>query len=83
MLRRAAREMALDLTASWMVGDMISDVLAGRNAGCRATVLVRTGFGATQDVNHTAIDHVVDDLRQAAALIISKVMDLEPRPLSS
>lgn len=72
MLRRAAREMGLDLSASWMVGDMISDVLAGRNAGCRATILVRTGFGAAQDVNHTAIDFVADDLLAAAELIMSR-----------
>ena len=31
--------------ASWMVGDMISDVLAGINAGCRGSILVRTGKG--------------------------------------
>jgi D-glycero-D-manno-heptose 1,7-bisphosphate phosphatase len=72
MLRRAAREMGLDLSASWMVGDMISDVLAGRNAGCRATILVRTGFGATQDLNHSAIDFVADDLLAAAELILLK-----------
>ena len=42
MLLRAADELGLDLDASWMVGDMISDVLAGLNAGCRS-VLVRTG----------------------------------------
>ena len=35
MLLRAAAELGLDLGASWMVGDMISDVLAGLNAGCR------------------------------------------------
>ena len=72
MLRRAAREMGLDLSESWMVGDMISDVLAGRNAGCRATILVRSGLGATQDVNHTAIDFVADNLLAAAKLILSK-----------
>ena len=29
--------------ASWMVGDMISDVLAGINAGCKGSLMVRTG----------------------------------------
>ena len=42
MLLRAAGELGLDLAASWMVGDMISDVLAGLNAGCRS-ILVQTG----------------------------------------
>jgi D-glycero-D-manno-heptose 1,7-bisphosphate phosphatase len=43
MLRKGARELGLDLSTSWMIGDMISDVLAGINAGCRGTFLVETG----------------------------------------
>ena len=43
MLRKAAEDLELDLSASWMVGDRASDVGAGRNAGCRGSVLVRTG----------------------------------------
>jgi D-glycero-D-manno-heptose 1,7-bisphosphate phosphatase len=39
MLRDAAGALALDLGASWMIGDTDGDVLAGRAAGCR-TVLV-------------------------------------------
>jgi D-glycero-D-manno-heptose 1,7-bisphosphate phosphatase len=42
MLLRAAAEQELDLAASWMVGDLISDVLAGLNAGCRS-ILVHSG----------------------------------------
>jgi D,D-heptose 1,7-bisphosphate phosphatase len=45
MLIRAAEELDLDLGHSWMVGDMISDLLAGINAGCRGSILVRTGKG--------------------------------------
>jgi D-glycero-D-manno-heptose 1,7-bisphosphate phosphatase len=44
LLLRAARELSLDLTRSWMVGDRISDLEAGSAVGCR-TVLVRTGYG--------------------------------------
>ena len=43
MLLRAADELGLDLTASWMVGDMISDVLAGLNAGMPGSILVGPG----------------------------------------
>ena len=39
MLLRAADDMGLDLGASWMVGDLISDVLAGLNAGCRSILV--------------------------------------------
>ena len=45
MLLQAAKDHALDLATSWMVGDSLSDVLAGRNAGCRSLV-VRTGYGS-------------------------------------
>ncbi len=43
MLKRGARDLGLDLSTSWMIGDMISDALAGINAGCRGTFLVETG----------------------------------------
>jgi histidinol-phosphate phosphatase family protein len=39
MLLQAAREHGLDLAASWMLGDGLVDVQAGRAAGCR-TILV-------------------------------------------
>jgi histidinol-phosphate phosphatase family protein len=42
MLLRAASELGLDLGASWLVGDILDDVEAGRRAGCR-TVLLDNG----------------------------------------
>ncbi|NIM41125.1 MAG: HAD-IIIA family hydrolase [Hydrogenophaga sp.] len=36
LLRRAAQRLDLDLARSWMVGDTLDDVEAGRRAGCRA-----------------------------------------------
>ncbi len=48
-LRRAAQELGLDLTQSFIVGDKRSDLEAGRAAGCR-TVLVRTGYGREAEV---------------------------------
>ncbi len=83
MLQRAAREMLLDLDHSWMVGDMYSDMLAGRNAGCRGNILVRTGpespgIAATSD---PAIDYVADDILQAAQLIAR--LSIPPLPAVS
>lgn len=68
MLQRAARELGLELGRSFMVGDTVSDVLAGKNAGCRASILVRTGYGE-RDVGYQAADHVVESLAAAAELI--------------
>lgn len=71
MLQSAAKELNIDLAQSWMVGDSISDILAGRNAGCRGTILVRTGYGQYVDPTDEAIDYVVDDLLAAARQILS------------
>lgn len=67
MLLRAATEHSLDLPRSWMVGDMLSDLLAGRNAGCRGAILVRTGHGRrTETEPGVAPDFVAEDLLAAA-----------------
>jgi D-glycero-D-manno-heptose 1,7-bisphosphate phosphatase len=42
MLQQAAARHDIDLAASWMVGDILDDVEAGRRAGCR-TVLIDNG----------------------------------------
>lgn len=44
MLKQAASEWDIDLSRSFMIGDDLTDILAGKNAGCR-TVLVLTGKG--------------------------------------
>jgi D,D-heptose 1,7-bisphosphate phosphatase len=72
MLIRAAEELGLDLGASWMVGDMISDILAGINARCRGSILVRTGKGLSEA--ESALDvayQVADNLLAAADLILN------------
>jgi D-glycero-D-manno-heptose 1,7-bisphosphate phosphatase len=45
MLLNAARERDIDLTRSWMIGDILDDVEAGNRAGCR-TALVDLGTEA-------------------------------------
>lgn len=45
LLLRAAADLDIDLTRSWMVGDSARDLEAGRSAGCRS-ILVGTGNGA-------------------------------------
>jgi histidinol-phosphate phosphatase family protein len=71
MLIRAAGEMGLDLASSWMVGDMISDVLAGINAGCQGSILVRTGQGLTDaEARIEANYRTADGLLDAADLIL-------------
>ncbi len=44
LLLQAAREMGVDLSQSWLIGDAWSDMVAARRAGCRR-YLVLTGRG--------------------------------------
>lgn len=48
LLLRAARDLNLDLGASWLVGDAARDLEAARRAGVRP-LLVRTGKGAAEE----------------------------------
>lgn len=43
LLVRAAREHGVDLARSWLVGDILDDVEAGRRAGCRTVLIVNGG----------------------------------------
>lgn len=44
LLKRAARDLNLDLRQCFFVGDTLRDIQAGRRAGCQ-TILVQTGKG--------------------------------------
>lgn len=67
----AAREHRLDLSRCFMVGDRLTDIQAGINAGTR-TILVLTGAGrdtlAKQEVKP---DFVAEDIQAAAIWILT------------
>lgn len=42
LLLKAADDLEIDLTQSWMIGDILNDIEAGKRAGCR-TVLIDNG----------------------------------------
>ncbi len=71
MLLAAARDLDLDLGASWMVGDHPTDAEAGAAAGARP-VMVKTGHGMLPGANHGPAPGVpvVADLAEAASLIL-------------
>lgn len=39
LLFRAARDLHIDLSRSWMIGDILNDVEAGNRAGCRTALI--------------------------------------------
>jgi D-glycero-D-manno-heptose 1,7-bisphosphate phosphatase len=72
LLLRAAAELHLDLTQSWMIGDGLRDILAGQNAGCRGCVMLRTGEAIDKAKFALARPFVVvDDLAAAVRYILS------------
>lgn len=65
MLLQAAREMRLDLEASVMIGDSLRDLEAGKAAGCKTLMLVRTGHGAAEEQALPACASVRAELAEA------------------
>jgi histidinol-phosphate phosphatase family protein len=74
LLLDAALALGVDLGRSYMVGDKASDLEAGRNAGCRGSVLVRTGYGRQTESGLRPGDaaFVGDTLADAAEWISSR-----------
>ncbi len=68
MLRQAARRHDLDLTCSWMIGDRMTDVEAGRRAGCR-TILVNGAPDIIRPDSPYRPDHVCQDMETLKANI--------------
>jgi len=72
LIQRAARDLDLDLSRSYMVGDRWLDVACGRAAGVRS-ILVRTGHGAHEEEHVIApvqADAILNNLMEAVAWIL-------------
>ena len=74
LLEAAARDLNVDLSQSWVVGDQWRDIELARRAGSRG-ILVRTGYGAgleadwPKDIARPPV--VCDDLMSAADYILN------------
>jgi D-glycero-D-manno-heptose 1,7-bisphosphate phosphatase len=83
LLFQAAREHAIDLARSWMIGDILDDVEAGHGAGCR-TVLIDNGNETEWDLTPERRPHkVASDLFEAAALIVGADAHAWPASLAA
>jgi histidinol-phosphate phosphatase family protein len=71
LITRGGREHGIDLRRSWLVGDKLDDIEAGRRAGCR-TVLLGKGHQSDGVLPLVRLpDHVTPDLAEAVRLIVS------------
>jgi D-glycero-D-manno-heptose 1,7-bisphosphate phosphatase len=70
MLKRAIDRLDIDPGASFLVGDRLSDVQAGRAAGIGQCFLVRTGYPLSDGVVALA-DKVYDDLLACVRSVLS------------
>lgn len=71
LLLQASEDLDIDLEQSWMIGDILNDIEAGNEAGCK-TILIDNG-GETEwilDENRTPL-FTVNDFKEAAETIIS------------
>lgn len=76
MLLEAAQEHGIDLSASWMVGDGIVDVQAGRAAGCRTILLATVKLEQVErfvSMEQAEPDHVARNLDEALDIIRSRL----------
>jgi D,D-heptose 1,7-bisphosphate phosphatase len=69
MVRQAERELNLDLSESWLIGDRTGDVQTAHNCNIRS-VLLRTGIAGRDQRYKAAPDYIFDDLLAAARFIV-------------
>ncbi len=67
MILQASRDMDLDISNSWLVGDQIRDIAAGRAAGCR-TIMLTSDTKLVEQANPVKS---ADSLAEAADLILN------------
>ncbi|MGD0615508.1 MAG: HAD-IIIA family hydrolase [Verrucomicrobiota bacterium] len=71
MLLQAARELNLDLSASWLIGDSTTDLETARNAGVKS-VLVRTGHAGRDGKFAGRPDQTAENVLDAVNQILAR-----------
>ena len=72
LISKAAKDHNIILEKSYMVGDKISDIKAGKLAGCK-TIGVKTGYACNDSFNDAKPDIMVENLFEAAKIITNKI----------
>jgi len=70
LLLQAAADLQLDLSRSWLIGDILNDVEAAHRAGCRA-ILIHNGNETEWQLSAVrSPDYLAPDVAAAATLIL-------------
>lgn len=68
MISASAKELKLENHTKYMIGDRLTDMVAGKRANC-TTILVRTGFGKKEEKTIKSLmetpDHICNNLLEA------------------
>jgi len=75
LLLGAAREFNIDLRKSWMVGDGLNDIQAGKTAGCRTILVTKLKIEQVErffSLENCRPDAIANDLKEAAEVIKTK-----------
>lgn len=71
LILESARKFDIDLSHSWMIGDILNDVEAGNSAGCR-TILINNGNETEWDLaDNRKPTAIVGNLLEAAEVIVN------------
>lgn len=72
LIHRAASEHGIELARSWMIGDILDDIEAGRRAGCRS-ILLDNGNETEWRYNALRVPHfMASDLAGAAGIVLTE-----------
>ena len=70
LLLKASQDLEIDLKNSWMIGDILNDVEAGKRSGCN-TILIDNGNETEWLWNQFRLPHyVANHLKEAAEIIL-------------
>ena len=74
LLLKAAKDKNIDLSQSWMVGDGLTDVKAGENAGCKTILLgkMKCELCHLMDEQDTHPDFIAPNLFDASQIIVKE-----------
>lgn len=76
LILQAAVDFNIDMSLSWMIGDILHDVEAGNRAGCK-TILLNNGGETEWITNGTRWPHyIVKNLMEAAIIILQHKSDV-------